>query len=78
MDQSVQQSTDLLYSLSFIYLLVWRSGYSDFMDYRDERGEVILKANVSPEDTRELKLSNMIVIGSKLRKDKYHFINPLI
>ena len=54
---------------SHLMLKFWRNEYTDFLEYRDENGEVILKGNVNSQDTREIKLTNAIVIGSKLRHD---------
>ena len=54
---------------SYLMLKFWRNEYTDFLEYRDENGEVILKGNVNSQDTREIKLTNAIVIGSKLRHD---------
>lgn len=60
---------------SYLMLKFWRNEYTDFLEYRDENGEVILKGNVNSQDTREIKLTNAIVIGSKLRILPYN-VNP--
>ena len=50
-----------------IMLKFWRNGYIDFLEYRDEKGEVLLRANHNGYDVTERKLTNMIVLGSKIR-----------
>ena len=60
---------------SHFMLKFWRNGYNDFSEYRDENGEIILKGNVDSQDTREIKLTNTIVIGSKLRHEKQYSNN---
>ena len=50
-----------------IMLKFWRKGYTEFLDYRDEKSEVLLKANNNGYDVSEQKLTNMIVLGSKIR-----------
>ena len=59
---------------SHFMLKFWRNGCTDFSEYRDENGELILKGNVNSQDTREIMLTNAIVIGSKLRHVKNNIV----
>ena len=47
-----------------------RNGFSDFVEYRHDNGEILLKGNLNPFDSREQHLNDMLVIAAKLRYEK--------
>ena len=57
---------------------VWRQGFNDFVEYRDENGEVLLRANDNAHDTKETHFSNDILIGSKIRQLSFSLLFTVI
>ena len=48
-------------------LQFWRRGMDNFVEYRDENGELLMHGNTNTYQEVENLLGNMLVIASKIR-----------
>ena len=53
-----------------------RNGFSDYVEYRHDNGEILLKGNLNPFDSREQHLKDMLVIAAKLRYVRKIIFSP--